>query len=572
VGAEVTDDTDRAEVTRICRLVDGMPLGIELAAAWTSVLSCQEIGDEIERSIGFLESSARDVEERHRSLRATIHGSWVLLTDEQRKVLGELSVLRGTFTRDAAEAVAGATPRILLELVNRSLIRRSPLGRFELHELLRQYAGEQLSTSPSDLEARERHARFYVGLLQARATDLLDERMIASRDELQLDADNILEAVSWAVQRWNEDETLRVIAVLYDLYWMQSWFEGIEGLRHLASLVDPDTAPADAGPIRLSLITHRNAAETALSYEERLEAEALECLPRLRELGMTRELGKCLTALGTIACYVDVYEDSVAYLREAVEVAEAAGDRIELCAALSWLGFSLLLLDDLVGARAAFEAGNDVAVDMGNVVLRAYLLSKLGLLADAEGVYEDAIRIHLQASEMFGTAGDAGGNGYALSRASGSAYMLGDMQEAMRLGIAGYEGFAEVNHRWGMIGALSRIAFASIALGDLTGARAQLRDALERAHDTQARSLEMLALSGVGVLLEREGKPREAAELLTFALDPLVLPRLYSLASRPVLEELERTLPPSELAELRDSAAGLKLDDLIDEALRTHLA
>ncbi len=573
MGAEVAQEEDRDEVMRVCRLVGGMPLGIELAAAWTSVLSCREIADEIERGIGFLESSARDLEDRHRSLRATFDGSWVLLTAEQRRALAELSVLRGAFTREAAEAVAGANLRTLLELANRSLLRRSPLGRFELHELIRQYAAGHLAASSSEHDAaHERHARFYIGLLKDRHEGLLDERMVDSRDELQLEGDNLLEAAAWAVEHWGEGDALDVIATLYDFYWMQSWFEGVQGLRRLEDLVEPGTPPADAGRVRLSLVVHRNAAETALAYEERLEAEALECLPRLRELEMTRELGKCLTALGTLACYVDVYDDSIAYLEEAVEVTAAANDGIEFGAAQSWLGFSRLLVDDIPGARTAFEAGHDAVADMGNVVLRAYLMSKLGLLADAESVFDDALRIHLQASDLFASAGDAGGTGYALSRASGSAYMLGDMQEAMRLGIAGYEGFAEVNHRWGMIGALSRIAFASIALGDLPGARMRLRDALERAHASHAHSLEMLALSGVGVLLEREGKRREAAEILTFALDPLVLPRLYSLASRPVLEELERTLPPDVLAEVQGSAANLKLDDLVDEALRRHLA
>src|SRR5262249_4929511 len=115
-------------------------LGIELAASWVSVLSCTEIADEIEGNIDFLATSMRDVPERHRSLRAAIDQSWRLLTDEQRSAFSRLSVFRGSFDRGAAVAVSGADLRLLSELVGKSLLRRPDFGRFELHELLRQYA------------------------------------------------------------------------------------------------------------------------------------------------------------------------------------------------------------------------------------------------------------------------------------------------------------------------------------------------------------------------------------------------------------------------------------------------
>src|SRR3954469_17290896 len=141
---------DATEVLRICLRVDVMPLGIELSASWASVLSCAEIAAEIEGSIDFLATSMRDVPERHRSLRAAIDQSWRLLTDEQRSAFSRLSVFRGSFDRAAAIAFTGADLRLLSELVAKSLLRRPDFGRFELHELLRQYAAEQLRLSPAE--------------------------------------------------------------------------------------------------------------------------------------------------------------------------------------------------------------------------------------------------------------------------------------------------------------------------------------------------------------------------------------------------------------------------------------
>ena len=140
-----------------------------------------------------------------------------------------------------------------------------------------------------------------------------------------------------------------------------------------------------------------------------------------------------------------------------------------------------------------------------------FALSKLGLLADAEGDYANAIRLHLEARELFARAGDQGGAGYTQSRASMSAYCLGDYEQAMEHALAGYEGFEQANHRWGMTAALCRLGFAAAALGRFDEARDHLRRALELAREMQATSLLLHALSGVGVLLAREGEDRRCS-------------------------------------------------------------
>ena len=98
--------------------------------------------------------------------------------------------------------------------------------------------------------------------------------------------------------------------------------------------------------------------------------------------------------------------------------------------------------------------------------------------------------------------------GYALSRASLSAFGLRDYAEALRLGRAGYEAFSEVDHRWGLITALCRIGFAALALGDGAEARECFGEALDQAHDAQAVSLELLGLSGIGACLAEDPRSR----------------------------------------------------------------
>jgi len=244
-------------------------------------------------------------------------------------------------------------------------------------------------------------------------------------------------------------------------------------------------------------------------------------------------------------------------------------DHLVVAASLSWLGFVRLLLDDLGGAREAFEECHAVSAELGGPLMLGFALSKLGLLADAEGDYAKAIDLHLEARDVFAGLGDQGGAGYTLSRASMSAYCLGDYEQALQHALAGYEGFEQANHRWGMTAALCRLGFAAAALGRFDEAREHLRRALGLAREMQATSLLLLALSGVGVLLAREGADRRAAEVLLFSLGHEAMPATYRQVAEPTLDELQAKLDPDELAAAGEVAANVDLDELVAEALGT---
>lgn len=162
-GVEIRNrPKDWPAIVHVCQLVDGLPLGIELAASWLRLLSPQAISQEIERDLKFLSASQPDLPERHRSLQAVCDASWKLLEDEKRTVLASLSVFRGGFTLEAARQVAGATPQLLSAFADQSLIRRKAEGYFEIHELLRQYAEAKLFEKPGECEAtQQRYSKFY---------------------------------------------------------------------------------------------------------------------------------------------------------------------------------------------------------------------------------------------------------------------------------------------------------------------------------------------------------------------------------------------------------------------------
>jgi serine/threonine protein kinase/tetratricopeptide (TPR) repeat protein len=193
---------DLQHVAAICRQVQGMPLAIVLGAAWVEALSLPEIAAEIARCLDFLEADAQNVPERHRSIRAVFNPTWNRLNESEQGVFKKLSVFRGGFTREAAHAVAGADLRMLTGLLGKSLLRRDPnSGRYDIHELLRQYAEDHLMASPDLVsEVRDRHCAYYAAFLQAREDELHLGRQKETASDMATDIDNIRLAWSWACQ------------------------------------------------------------------------------------------------------------------------------------------------------------------------------------------------------------------------------------------------------------------------------------------------------------------------------------------------------------------------------------
>ena len=208
---------------RICQLVEGMPLAVELAAAWTRVIACDEIVHEIARSFDVLSTALGGLPDRHRSLRVLFDYSWKLLNEEERNVFSRLSVFRGGFPREAAEQVAGATLRLLAALVDASFLRRTPAGRYEIHELLRQYGEEKLSES--EASTRDRHCAYYAGFVHQREVQLQGSDQRSALDEIDAEIDNVRAGWHWAVQHDRVAELDRFMPGLTAFYEMRGFFQ-----------------------------------------------------------------------------------------------------------------------------------------------------------------------------------------------------------------------------------------------------------------------------------------------------------------------------------------------------------
>ena len=186
---------DIAAIGSIARLLQGSPLGIELAASWVRTMPCAAIEAEISKSVDFLKTDQQLVPRRHRSLRAAFEGSWGLLDRQGRNAFRTLSVFRGGFTPESALHVGGVTLPGLASLVAKSLLTRSATGRYEMLEVVRQYATERLRTVPDeDATVQNRHADYFLVLLASQASRLKRFEQREANATLTADAANIFAA------------------------------------------------------------------------------------------------------------------------------------------------------------------------------------------------------------------------------------------------------------------------------------------------------------------------------------------------------------------------------------------
>ena len=221
------------DVVKICRLVQGFPLAINLSASWVKVLSCHEIVHEIESSLDFLESSFQDTPQRHRSIRVIFEQSWRMLTRESRVCFRKLAVFRGGFDRRAAREIARVTDQVLVSLLDKSIVRRVAADRFEIHELLRQYAEERLESLPREsVRVRAGHSRYYLGLLQRMENSLKRLEQKKAVRLLSVEIENIRTAWFWAAHTQKVKLVLDSCMSLFLYYDLRNQYQdGLEMFR-----------------------------------------------------------------------------------------------------------------------------------------------------------------------------------------------------------------------------------------------------------------------------------------------------------------------------------------------------
>ncbi len=537
-GDRQLDGPERTAAQEICSLVEGNPLAIELAAAWSGALAPSKILNQMQVSLDVLTTRHRDLPEQHRSLRAVFDHSWDLLPDHLQSTLTAIAVFRGTFIPEAAEAVAGATWVDLTALADRSLVRCNPLGRYELHALLKEYAVEKLL---QDARATERvqsaHARYYLELLSRTAPEFLSTGMLAAREGVAKELANIWLALEWAIQHFDDECVYQAMDDLFSFYVVHGWQEGAVALEYLVGRISASRAGENqqqywSRPLYRAAIARQAWFLAHLGRTEECQSLSERCLAWMSTDDIPDDRSICLNNLGICACLLGQSDKGIEYLEQAIAVGQGYA-RPVFPSYYLWLGYIRFLQGLYAESMTEYQICYDLFETQGNQPGMAFALSKMGLSADGMGSYDQGLVYHRRALEIFRATNHLSGQAYTYSRMSVDAYGLGDYGQSVEWAEQGLKRFDALGHRWGISSSRCRLAFAEIGLGKLEQANGHLLDALSRAQEHQMTPLMLYAILGLACVLLLEGELERARELhYTVAANPQT-PKIYlDLAAR----------------------------------------
>lgn len=527
------------EIALICRLVEGMPLALELAAAWLKTLTCADIAQEIQRSVDFLTTNRRDIAERHRSIRAVCDHSWQTLSPPMRTVYRQLAVFRGGFQRRAADAISGATLAQLNTLVEVSLLRWEPgTQRYRMHELLRQYALAQLAHDPEAEQAtRERHLAFYVSFLAAQGQAIFKGEQHAAMRAVEPEMENIYTAWEWAIDHARANDVMIMATPLIDFFQMRSRY--VEGAQMLAQAVAAFAAKPPTQAIGASLAFLRTGLGSLLIRLGQI-VQSQTLLDEAQAYYQAHELPPPAGyntdpsfSLGIIALIQGNYA-AATRLGERVRVTSETHEHLHN----RQLGYFLLASaalaqGELTPAHAYAKIACDLARTTASHWFMAYCLNELGNIAFALGDYAQAQHHYQESYAIRHSFEDAEGMAVALVRLGETALALGDHAGAWELCAQGQELYRRIGDKGGLAAALCAQAHAAVGLGKRQMARELFREALALAAAIHYVPNLLSITCGVGMLLITEQSPAPGLDLLAYVAR-------HPRASQPLVSQIQQ--------------------------------
>jgi predicted ATPase/DNA-binding CsgD family transcriptional regulator len=550
-------DRERAHVIRICRMVEGLPLAIELAAARVRSMSCAQIAEEIQRSMGFLSTALRNVPERHRDMYAVFEPSWDRLTPAEREIFVRLSVFRGGFEREAAEQVAGATLPVLDGLVDKSLLRVTPTGRYEIHELVRQYAEARLLEEPPSESGRvqDRHCEYYAAFLTQREPDLKGAELLRALAEVRPEIDNIRAMWRWAVEHGHWDTVSVCLDALAFVFRNRAAYD--EAAKTFGRTI---AALGDNPSVLLGrLLLHQGDFRNPLAVRGALIRKGVAIL---RDFGFHHAEPMSVLRLPHV---FDDPRDIEQPLQEMLAYFTARGDKWGMANILIALLQIPWLQGDFVETERLAREALALFQEIGNLWGISAAFHTVAEATLQQERYDESWRSAAEILTICQEIDDKGGIAIALWRLGKVSYAREDYEEAQAL----FEQSLSVQEEMGVddIAGLDYLGAIALRVGNHHQARRYLRDGLRIERNiggTEAYDQYLPRLLIVFARLQMAtGWPTRAVEVLTTARPPLANWRLERTEAEELFADLEAELPPDEFAAARARGEAQDIDTLV---------
>lgn len=610
------DEQDLTHMVHACQLLEGMPLGIELAAAWARVLPIEEIVDEIEANLDFLAGAGEDRPRRQRSLRAVFNHSWELLSEDERDVMERLAVFRGPFGRIEAKQVAGAGLMILAGLVDSSLLQVPEPGRYAIHNLLRHYAAEQLAHDPEQYRQTHRdHAAYFADLMAHWEPELRGERQIEALDAIQEAFDDV--RLMWETaldeREWGWIE--RSVHALYEFGHQRSRYqEGQPLLQAALNAIERESTDADVSRLKAILLVRLGTFQRELGQTDSARQALREGLSLTRQYGDGAETAFALHRLGHTLLSSDL-ETAWSLHEEAKTIRQEIGDNPGLAISLIELGHVKMNQGELEESKRLYEKALTILRNTEHKPYLAIGLSNLGTIELHQGNKDRCRQLYAEALDMLHDIGDKQGEaklrtnlgllewkaehlsqsrefleeslriGRDIGYKSGVAMNLlnlglierdqGDLQASRARHAQSLAIHRDIDNKPGMALSLLNLGLVEWAQGNLEASRSRLEESLAIYHEVGDKRSIAFTLCGFMPILHHEGRSMDAAQLqgtatslleqAGAAMDPDVQ-TLYDDAT----ENLRTTLSEDDYRQAFEAGQEMSLEEAIEIATGTE--
>jgi DNA-binding SARP family transcriptional activator/predicted ATPase len=500
---------NKSNIARICRLLQGLPLGIALAAPWTRIMTAEKIEDELTRGIALLQTTMRDVEPRHRNIRAVFDQSWRGLSDDEKRKLAILSVFKNGFTDVAARSVAGASIFDMTQLVDKSWIQRWNDTRFGFHELARQYVSEQLINRD---EACRHHAEFFADWLHTIAPLRQTKRQKELKRQLTDDIDNILLMWQSAIRLRDTslfDRALPCFFWLFELIGHQQ-----EAIKLFDDAIGALIPHAEHDDTRGRLLLRKGVMARRIGMFEMAEQCLIEAEMLLQKASDAQNLAFATCQLAVFPVMRGDYSNALNHITESLRLYRSINDLKGVSDALIFWGITEERLGNFERGIAIYQEAADILAELDDELDLAVVLGNLGDAFHFRNLYEQAINYYQNAVEILRRYDNVRDLAVILNNLAESLCELARFDEAYLAVQESVELFRSIGSHDGLMQALNGMSKVCFGRKDFTRAISNYKDALTIATQMKADS-EVLTIMVFGAqLLHNIGFEKESTKTM----------------------------------------------------------
>jgi len=578
-GFNLDNQANRQAATMICQLLEGLPLGVEIAAAALWSHTIDEIAADLSNSLHSLENAAINASDRHRSLWAAFDVSWRLLSAEEHQLLAQLSIFRGGFEGDMAQQAYLIRPALLASLHDKSLLRRSSTGRYDLHEAIRQFAAEKLAADPAlEDSAKRSHAHLLAAFLAERADRLKSAEQVQALAEIAMEWGNVRQAWNWLVTTHSATELAACAETVFNFCMMRARLqEGIE----LFSQAEKGLGTAPGAQAKI--LTYLGVLAYRMMSTDLCEDAINRAMQLYDTIDQPADRALCCVFASGLASRQKNHERALQLCEKALEIFTTLGDSWGQSYAWFQLGLLKRRAGKFVEARQAIENGLEAARVIGDQHRQIGPINMLGDLDCQQGAYleaqtrfEEALALSRDLDDHFNIAqgllylgtthhslghfdlahqcyeeslvisqefGDLSNRVMALINLAELVLELERFPEGLTYSQQGLALAVQANDEWAELICWINLADAALGLQDEAGANQYLSRALPMAVQMNDPALELRILLHHARLYLLRGQNHEAYELFGLVLHHEATYEEHRQAVLKVLEKASIPLP-----------------------------